>query len=70
MKKTDFTFQRPSFLSGMARYFDFSGSLSATFPTEWDDARALEADWQSIGNDLRAAYDAYKKENKKHCDEE
>ena len=71
MKETDFTFQRPSFLSGAASLFDFCGTLRNSFPTERDaDARALESDWRAIGNDLRAALAAYKKENKKHRDNE
>ena len=53
-------YARPSFLEGMARVFDIGGTLN-----EYgfgpggakSDAEATRADWQAIGDDLRAAMD-------------
>jgi hypothetical protein len=65
---TDYTFKlldRPSFIEGMARLFDFSGSLNiyneSVTPQEAD-IKALKSDWQSIGLDLEEAIEAEKKE--------
>jgi len=52
----------PSFLSGVARIFDFWGLLDRynTSPSEHEaDARALGADWRAVGDDLRAAIREY-----------
>lgn len=52
----------PSFLSGVARIFDFWGLLDRynTSPSEREaDARALGADWRVVGDDLRAAIREY-----------
>jgi hypothetical protein len=51
---------QPSFLEGMARLFDFAGTLSvyneSRSPDEAD-IRALRADWQALGDDMRFAID-------------
>lgn len=65
MEKTDCIFRRPSLLSGAARLFDFGGCLRVAFPAEGEsepDARALKADWRAIGDDMRVALAAYRKE--------
>lgn len=61
--ESDFLFARPSFLEGVARIMDFGNTLntyniSAT-PAEADN-RAISADWQAVGNDLRRAIDTEK----------
>jgi hypothetical protein len=55
---SDFLFARPSFIGGMARIFDFGGTLrvyneSAT--GELADARAFFEDWKALRDDLLAA---------------
>lgn len=55
---TDFLFARPSFWSGAARVLDFAGTLQ-TYNTsreaEEADRRALRADWNAVGDDMRWA---------------
>lgn len=55
-------YARPSFFEGMARLFDFGGSLNqynySKSPNEAD-LRAMEADWQMVGEDLRNALKEY-----------
>jgi hypothetical protein len=55
---SDFLFAQPSFLAGIGRAFDIGGvfddyNVSAT-PAQAD-ARAIGADWQVVGKDLRDA---------------
>jgi len=48
----------------MAGLFDFGGCLHASLPAEVErepDSRALEADWEAIGEDMLAAHSAYQK---------
>ncbi len=55
---TEHLFARPSFLEGLARLFDFRGTLNEynTSPTATDaDMRALERDMAAIGVDFRKA---------------
>ncbi len=51
---------QPSFLEGVARLFDFAGTLSvyneSRSPDEAD-IRALRADWKALGDDMRFAID-------------
>lgn len=52
---------QPSFLAGVASLFDFGNALSTynySRSGEEADARAVFADWATIGDDLRAAIDA------------
>lgn len=55
---TDFLFQKPSFLSGMARALDLGATFDAyntsRTPTEADSI-AMYNDFRSIGEDLRKA---------------
>lgn len=53
---------RPSFLEGVARLFDFSGWLNQynySDSEEEADYRALESDWQNVGEDIRQAIRKY-----------
>lgn len=55
---TDYLFARPSFLEGLARLFDFRGTLNEynTSSTTTDaDVQALEMDMAVIGDDFRQA---------------
>jgi hypothetical protein len=55
---TSYLFARPSFLEGVARIFDFSGSLNkynvSRTPAEADRV-ALANDWKAVGEDMRSA---------------
>lgn len=69
MGNTDLLFARPSFVTGMARLFDFGGTLNTynVSPSEAEaDIRAIHSDWKAIGNDMRSALAAYKKQ--RECD--
>ncbi len=55
---SEFLFARPSFLEGIARIVDFGGFLNEYNTSETPqeaDFRALAADWQVVGDDLRTA---------------
>jgi hypothetical protein len=53
--QADFLFARPSAASGLARFFDFSGTFDAynhsDTPDEAD-AKAMFADWRVVGDSL------------------
>ena len=56
-------YARPSFLEGLARLWDWSGSLNvynAAPDNATADAWALGEDWRTVGDDMRAALRAYK----------
>lgn len=58
--RSDSLFARPSFLEGIARIVDVSGSLNTyNVATSGDeaDARAIESDWKAIGHDVKVALD-------------
>lgn len=61
-------YARPSFLEGLARLVDFTGSLntynSSNSPEEAD-SRALMSDWEAVGLDLISAYEEFVKETLK-----
>ena len=51
-------YSRPSFWEGVARLFDFGGTLNRYNYSKSEreaDFRAIESDWQAIGEDLRNA---------------
>lgn len=53
---------RPSFLEGIARLFDFQGTLRRYNTATWNpsfDTRALQKDWFAVGKDLKNAIDSY-----------
>ena len=55
----------PSFLSGMARTFDFMGTLGGYQSGWWDnrgDASAIHGDWAAVGDDLRVAMESHLRE--------
>jgi len=55
MNNSDFLFARPSLFGGMARLFDWGGTLKEynTSPSEAiADSRAIMEDWRSVGNDI------------------
>lgn len=55
---TDLLFARPSFLEGVARLFDFGGTLNEynRLDTPEDpDLLALRSDWEALGQDYRTA---------------
>lgn len=61
--RSDFLFARPSFLGGLARIFDLSGTLNFyndSPSTEKADIRALAQDWKAVGDNLRIAYEEYR----------
>lgn len=62
---SDFLYAKPSFLEGVARIFDFGGTLNGynDSPTgEEADAAAIRSDWEAIGQDMRNAVEAFEKE--------
>lgn len=62
---SDFLYARPSFLEGVARIFDFGGTLNEynDSPTGQEaDAAAIRSDWEAIGQDMRAAIEAFRRE--------
>ena len=60
-----FVFAKPSFLEGMARLFDFGGTLNTYYyylPDESPheaDARAIASDWEAVGKDIASAIGEY-----------
>ena len=51
-------YARPSFLEGVARIFDFGGTLNTYYLVSSDedprevDARAIASDWEAVGKDF------------------
>lgn len=61
-------YERPSFLEGIARLFDFGGWLNQyhySSSNEEADSRAIESDWRFVGEDLREAIRQYIKQETK-----
>ena len=59
---SDFLFAMPSFLRGAASVLDIGGTLTeynVSRTPEEADAKALRADWQMVGQDLRLAMSDY-----------
>lgn len=55
---TTYLYAMPSFLEGVARLFDFSGSLNAyncSESPEQADFNAISSDWIVVGDDFRKA---------------
>ena len=60
--KSNFVYVRPSFVMGIARLFDFGGTLNTYYQlTDEDpneaDARAIASDWEAVGKDIADAMD-------------
>ncbi len=56
--RTGFLFADPSFAEGVGRLTDFSGALNrynVSSSPRAADRRATRADWEMVGEDLRAA---------------
>ena len=58
--RSDLMFARPSFIEGVARIFDFGGTLNEYNYDQFSsgaeaDAAAIASDWEAIGRDM---YDA------------
>ena len=64
-------YARPSFLEGVARIFDFGGTLNTYYLVSSDedprqaDARAIASDWQAVGKDIAGAIGQYGNPTKK-----
>jgi hypothetical protein len=55
---TTYLYATPSFLEGVARLFDFTGSLNVyqcSDSPEHADFKAISSDWIVVGDDLRKA---------------
>ena len=68
--RSDYLFERPSFVEGVGRVFDVGGSLSAynTSPTAAQaDARAVFEDWNAVGHDLRVALEQLRTETEERA---
>ena len=55
---SDFLFAQPSFFAGIGRAIDIGGvfdDYNVSETAQQADARAIGADWQAVGNDLREA---------------
>jgi hypothetical protein len=62
---SDFLFARPSFLEGVARTLDLGGTLSEynrSLTPAQADYIAIWSDWRVVGNDIRAAVAALKRD--------
>ncbi len=60
-------YARPSFLTGVARLFDFWGlfdDYNTSPDPETADSRAIGADWRSVGEDIRGAMRSYEEEQR------
>jgi hypothetical protein len=59
---TTYLYATPSFLEGVARLFDFTGSLNAyncSDSPNQADFKAISSDWMVVGGDLRKAIKNY-----------
>lgn len=66
-EKSTFLFAEPSFVDGMARIFDFAGSLQLYNESKTPavaDRIALTMDWLGVGGDIRSSLDVYEQEEK------
>ncbi|MBF0103062.1 MAG: hypothetical protein HQK77_19360 [Desulfobacterales bacterium] len=64
---TNFLYIRPSFLSGIAKIFDFAGALKEynTSPSpQIADSLAFLSDWKALGNDFFNVINKYDMERK------
>lgn len=63
--RSTFLFTNASFRDGIARLMDYSGSLNQYNSSATDDeadCRALRADWEQTGIDLKNAMNSFKRE--------
>lgn len=62
MNNTCGLFSEPSFIEGIARLFDFGGTLNTYNSSKTDDEadkKALYSDWVAVGEDLKKAVSVY-----------
>lgn len=63
---TYYLYARPSFIEGMARVLDLGATLTdfnySLTPEEADFA-AIQSDWQTVGDDIRAALEQFAKDH-------
>jgi len=52
----------PSFLTGLARLFDFWGLFSFHGNGRVSDSKALSSDWRAVGQDIQKAVRSYARE--------
>jgi hypothetical protein len=67
--RSTFLFPQASFREGIARLMDYSGSLNLYNRSETPeeaDFRALRADWEQVGIDLKNAMSAFDRETNIH----
>jgi len=60
--RTDFLFATPSFLVGAGSIFNLAGNyfeFNISSSGEEADIKALQSDWDMVGNDLRDAFFEY-----------
>ena len=62
-RRLRYRFAMPSFLEGLARIFDFGGTLVEDYEVSSsgfeEDIRALRSDWMAIGQDMRDVMGGY-----------
>lgn len=72
MINSDFLAAKPSFIEGIARIFDWAGTLNvynSSATGEEADFLAISADWSIIGQDLLAVIEANMIETVSHQEE-
>ncbi|MCK4027399.1 hypothetical protein HCC70_03470 [Streptococcus suis] len=67
--KTTFLVAKNDFMSGMSRVLDIASTrnkriYNTSKSGDEADKKAILNDWYMIGNDIRGAYEQFKKENK------
>lgn len=63
--KTNVLFHRPSFIDGIGSIFNLAGNyfeFNYSKSSEESDRKAIESDWDMIGNDIKKATKKSKKE--------
>ena len=64
--RSTFLFARPSFMEGMARVIDLGSTLQVYNDSQTEleaDSKALQNDWQAIGEDILIAQKIYEGEH-------
>lgn len=66
-------YARPSFWEGIARLLDIGGTLNEYNYSSCErvaDFRALQSDWEIVGEDLWGALEQFRQEHRRQLDEE
>jgi hypothetical protein len=66
-KLTTFLYAKPSFIEGVARLFDFSGSLNiynCSDSPQQADSKAIASDWITVGCDIKRAVRSCQEQDK------